>query len=120
MINIEEASTWTTEEVLEKLQEAIPPSWKFEHALVENWCHAAIMDGEGEILWSGENVDPRVLFLEALGWYLVKDHKPTNPAWRPRDREVPLHRPTTLETIPDPGDLDPDEVAAVYKDEKDR
>lgn len=83
--------------------------------LEEGWYKAALTNQDVH-QWGGEHPDPKYLCLEALGWLSVQNRQVQNPAWRPRDQEVALHRPsgTLISPVPEPADLDPAEVASVY------
>jgi len=115
MFSIEEATAWTADEAVARLRQVIPTAWAFDWTTTEDGWHVmSLKDGEDE-LWSGEHADPKILALDALGWLRLRNHKLDHPVWKPREREVPLYRPPVAETIPDPPDLDPKEVDAVYR-----
>jgi hypothetical protein len=78
------------------------------------------VDENNQVQWSDSYLDLKILFLNALGWLQVRDHQITHPAWKPRDREVPLYRPPIRDDNPDPPDLDPNEVALVYNSTKNK
>lgn len=117
MFSLEETTTWTAEDVLVRIRLSIPTTWKLNWSFDGGWYHASLLDSEGGTQWSGEHPDQKFLFLDILGWLTVRDHKVKHPAWKPREQEVPLYRPPVPSTsgIPDPPDLDPDEVDVVYK-----
>lgn len=119
MFSIEEVSTWSAEDVLVRIRKSIPNTWSITHSFSNGWHSLLLLGEEGVVQWSGEHVDQKILFLDALGSFQLRSHKLTTPAWKPRDREVALYRPSedfTAVFTPDPADLDPDEVAAVYKE----
>lgn len=119
MFSIEEATAWTAEEALNRLEQVIPTSWVLDFSEDEDgWFQASLTDGEGQVQWSGEHADPKLLALDALGWFRLRTHQTQSPVWKPREHEVSLHRPPVSETTPDPPDLDPDEVEAVYNSKK--
>jgi hypothetical protein len=121
MFTIEEAATWTPEETLDRLKQVIPTSWVLKHSVDDDgWHEASLLDEKGIVQWSGEHVDQKILFLDALGWFRTRGRKIENPIWQPREREVSLYRPAVSQETPDPPDLDPDEVAAVYKTSRKR
>ncbi len=117
MFTIEETTTWTSEDVLARIRMELPKSWSIRHVCENGWHRAELLDGEGKAQWAGEHADPKILFLDALGWMTFEGRETKHPAWKRRDQEVPLYRPT-LDAVsspaPDPPDVDPDEVAAVY------
>lgn len=115
MFTLAETTTWTAEDTLMKVREALPDGWTIRERFSGSKYYADLFDQDGATMWSGEQEDPRLLFLDCLGWLSVRGYKTKNPVWKARDTEVPLHRPAISTSIPDPPDLDPDEVAAVYK-----
>lgn len=116
MFTLTEASAWSEADTLIKVLEALPVGWSFREKAVDSTFYASVIDASGAQLWSGEQRDRKLLFLDCLGWLRVRDHKTKNPIWKVRESEVPLHRPAIHPSpTPDPPDLDPDEVAAVYK-----
>lgn len=115
MFTLAEVTLWDVEETLRRLTAALPPGWKLTVRVESGYSVAEVCDAEGERRWLGSNPDPKLLYLEGLGWLMVRDHKPTHPAWRPREREVVLRVPNPLSNESDPPDLDPEEVAAVYR-----
>jgi hypothetical protein len=114
---LEEAGSWTADDVFERLGLVLPSGWRCEKTAEGEWHRIALLDAEGVQQWSGEHVDLRLLGLDALGWLRLRGHQVRNPAWRPRVEEVPLQRPPMplISVASDPADLDPDEVGAVYK-----
>jgi len=112
-----EATTWTAEDVVVRIRKSLPAGWAFSSKCEAGWWQASLVDAEGVGMWAGEHPDPKVLYLDALGWLTVRDQPVQHPVWKPRTGEVPLHRPepTVMPSVADPADLDPDEVAAVYK-----
>ena len=110
-----ETTTWTAKDAYERLKESLPKNWVLGHKVHEGWHQASILDDEGTQKWAGERADPKILFLDGLGWLSLQAHQVRNPVWRPRTQEVPLHRPPLKEEVPDPLDLDPSEVESVYK-----
>jgi hypothetical protein len=106
----------TAEEALTQLKQEIPASWIVSCVKrKDNWYQASLTDSEGQVQWSGEHLDPKILLLDALGWLQTRNHQVKHPAWKPREHEVPLYRPPITGVIPDPPDLDPIEVEKVYK-----
>jgi len=115
VFSIEEATAWTAEEAVARLKLVLPKNLVYEYSLEEGWHRITLIAEEGEVVWSGEQADLKILALDALGWLRVRDHQTENPIWKPRAREVSLYRPPVSESEPDPPDLDPEEVEAVYK-----
>lgn len=115
MFSLEETTLWTAKEALDRLNQVKPDSWTLNYLEEAGWHKASLIDEQGVVQWSNEHSDPKILFLDALGWLYVRSGEVKYPVWRPRKSEVPLYRPPVLDMIPDPPDLDPSEVDAVYK-----
>jgi len=112
----------TLEEIEAYINRIKPTNWvftySFEYGFEKGWWSASLIDSENQVQWSDFHLDPKLLFLNALGWLQVRDHRTTLPAWEPRDREVSLYRPPVRDVVPDPPDLDPDEVASLIRSTK--
>jgi hypothetical protein len=117
VFSIEETRIWTAEQVFDRLRAMLPAGWTIAQAVESGWHSVILQDAEGVQQWAGEHVDPKFVGLDALGWLRVRGQAVKNPAWRPRDQEVSLHRPPmpVVSAVPDPEDLDPKEVEAVYR-----
>jgi len=117
MFSLEETLTWTADDVFVRIRLVLPPGWKLEYALEEGWHYLKVLDAEGVQQWAGEHVDPKLAGLDALGWLKLRDYQVKNPAWQPREHEVPHYRPSgvVVSSQPDPADLDPKEIDAVYR-----
>jgi hypothetical protein len=116
MFSIEEIISWTAEEAIERIKHVIPKSWEYSYSEEGGWHRISLKDEDGELLWSGEHADLKILALDALGWYRLRNHEVKNPMWKPRENEVSFQRPPVSESVPDPPDLNPKEVDAVYRD----
>lgn len=118
MFSLEEMASWTLEEVRHQIKELLPKGHKFGVRQLEGdegW-EAHYEDAEGNVLWRRSGLDERVLLLDAFGWLFVQQRSRPAPGspWnkRPPVAQQPIeHRPVE---IPDPEDLDPAEVLAVY------
>jgi len=113
----EETKTWTAEDVFYRIRSVLPAGWKLERTLEEGWHYVKVLDAEGAEQWAGEHLDPKLAGLDALGWLKLRGHRVENPAWAPREHEVPHYRPpgAVVSSQPDPEDLDPAEIDAVYR-----
>ena len=119
-LSLEEMALWDAEAVHGAILADIPADWQFATNQTNGWHDAKILDGDGNVCWQETMADQLLLLLSAYSWLHLRNHKTQHPAWKPRTREV---RP--LETlagrashpnivVPDPEDLDPDEVRTVY------
>jgi hypothetical protein len=123
--SIEEMTAWTTEELLEEVLRVTPEGLTFKYDRKDGWFIAQVTNSDAEVLWSDSHADPRILFFNAFGWLKLRHHKPQNPAWTPRTREVnpAAYVPrasTPSANVPDPPDLDPTEVSSVYTQRRGR
>jgi hypothetical protein len=117
MFSLEETLTWTSDEVHERLRSVLPAGWSLERTTEAGWHRVTLLDPAGIQQWTGEHPDPKFVGLDALGWLRLRNHQVKHPAWKPRETEVPLYRDPVLVSapVPDPPDLDPSEVEAVYR-----
>ena len=114
MFTLAEVALWDADEAFRQLVAALPLGWRVAVRAEAGLAIAEVIDAAGECRWTASNPDPRLLYLDGLGWLRVRDHKP-HPAWRPREREIDLRVPNLGSSPADPPDLDPEEVAAVYR-----
>lgn len=110
-----EISLWGPEEAEFAVRQSVPSGWELAVRVEDGLAVSEIRDSQGVVVWFGSNWDLKLLYLDALGWLMIRNHKPLHPAWRPRQRDLPLSVPSYASDEPEPLDLDPDEVAAVYK-----
>jgi len=117
VFSLEETRTWTADDVCDRIRSVLPPGWQLERALKDGWHSLLVRDAEGVQQWFGEHPDPKLVGLDALGWLKLRGYRVKNPAWKPREQEVPHYQPqgVVLSSQPDPADLDPDEINAVYR-----
>jgi len=119
MPSVEEMTAWTPEDIEAEIRVALPKDWQFEYGCSETGGWAVIRDAEGEPKWETAMVpDERLLLFDAYGWLITRNAVPRLPAWRRRRGEIPTprvgHYSLPGVSVPDPEDLDPAEVAAVY------
>lgn len=126
MYSLDEMSTWAPEEVLERIKLNLPKGWRVDYVFdnEERRFRCSFHDAEDKEKWSDQGVDPKILFLDALGWLMLRDKKPQHPAWQRRrgeidpsqlgDRTTPKGSSPSQRVGVDPEDVDPEEVAAVY------
>ncbi len=116
MFTAAEISFWGPDEALHELKAHIPIGWKLTIRDEEGYSVAELYDELGNRAWFSSSPDIKLLYLNGLGWLMTRNHKPGHPAWKPRDHEVTMRVPNpTTSHIPDPADLDPAEVSAVYR-----
>lgn len=118
MFTAAEIALWGPEEALHELRESLPLGWKLFLRMEDQYAVAELHDESDSLVWIGSNSDPKILCLDGLGWLMTRNHRPQHPAWKPRDREIALRVPNQSSRDPDPADLDPVEIAAVYKNRR--
>jgi hypothetical protein len=107
-----EAQTWSADDALLYLKQNVPDGWAIS---VYGAVVVELRDSEGSIQCTHVGVDPKMVFLDTIGWLRVREHTVKAPRWRPRSSDVGLHRPPRESRYPDPPDLDPTEIAELYK-----
>jgi len=123
MLSPGDVTDCTDVEILEEVQSSLPEGWVCDYRMVDGWFKFSLFEGE-KLRWEETNPDPRYLLLNAFGWLLSRGYKSTHPAWSPRTHEVDpnktrIHPRTAKQptiSVPDPEDLDPNEIASVYRD----
>ena len=118
-------TTWTSDDIRAQIRASLPDGWTLSESRQEGWFHAAINDLENTPQWEDAQADVRILLFNGYGWLTMRQQKTKHPAWRPHPKQLRLPgnvqgsfgRPTI---IPDPEDLDPKEIEAVYSKRRER
>lgn len=119
MPTLTEMTAWSDEETLAEIQAALPPGWAFKCPNDDGYWVPAITDEQGVQVWGEPFADLRTALLSAFMWLWTRG-QPENPRWT-RRRELHPHAVAGAfglphVAVPDPPDLDPAEVQAVYDD----
>ena len=122
MPSIQEVTAWSLDEIQEELQKALPKEWKTERGEDEGhlWIRILRPEGDGWVLeWDNFHFDEKVLLLDAFYWLWFRTQpRPAEgtSVWSRRRGELNQRTVTqrVLASVPDPEDLDPLEVQAVY------
>lgn len=116
-----EMTAWSLDEVRGQLREALPEGWKVERGddAGHLWLRLLRPEGEGwAVEWDNYHFDERTLLLDAYCWlWLQTQPQPTRLSnWGRRQGELTSRGVTrrVLSSLPDPEDLDPDEILSVY------
>lgn len=113
---MEEMAAWSLDEIRDHIQRLLPEGHTFVSLASASTWLARIEDPDGTRLWEKMGLDQRILLLDAFGWLWLQGHASPEPG-------TPWARKLTLEPQPvakrssrdpDPEDLDPEEVKAVY------
>lgn len=118
MFTAAEIALWGPEEAFQELKESLPLGWKLLLRMEDRYAVAELHDETANRVWVGSNSDLKILCLDGLGWLMTRNHKPEHPAWKPREHEITLRVPNQQSRDPDPPDLDPAEIAAVYRNRR--
>jgi hypothetical protein len=123
---LEEVTTWSPDEIRAAIRDLLPKGWAFEEKpFTEGSRRIRLLrpgEKELEVEWSEYHIDARLLLLGAYGHLWLRQHQPHRDSpWVRRNnptREAVTRRVNTSgrSHIPDPADVDPDEVEAVYEE----
>jgi hypothetical protein len=117
---LEEVTAWSLDDIREGIRVLMPEGWVFE----ERSQHVRLMcplEKGFKVEWEHFHIDPKYLLLGAYGHLWLRQHKPSpdspwvrrnNPSREAVTRQVARRTPCC---IPDPADVDPAEVEAVYE-----
>lgn len=107
-------SSRTIEELLGELPNFLPAGWAFDYKRTPGgYLEGFVVDGSGERQWESDQIDEKLLILDALGWLITRQMSSRNPVWVRGDvLKGPDRSPST--EFEDPGDIDPEEVSSVY------
>jgi len=122
-------TAWDSLDIQMELKKLLPEGWAFEHLYgADCFWRALVVDLTDKekplVRWEGDNLDERMLLFDAYGWLWMRKYPPEKrqrSPWRPRRSEltkeaVTQQVSTGQKVPPDPEDLDPKEVASIYKD----
>jgi hypothetical protein len=125
MPTFEELRCWTPDEIETAIRLGVPHDIQFACGLdreagawfVRFWREDA--EGKKTILFEDWGFEQRITYLNAYGWMWVRQQPKPSPVspWARRG-EVPIARRKKPPQVPDPEDLNPEEVLAVYAQAK--
>ena len=126
MATLEEVTAWSVDEIRAEIRATLPAGWVFEEKQLPRGVRRARFlrpDAKGDLVpvWGDTHMDERLLLLGAYGLLWTRDHRPhPDSPWIRRNN--PTREAVTRQVIakqrcsvPDPEDVDPEEVAAVYE-----
>jgi len=121
-LTVNEVTSWTVDQILDELLKILPPNHFFTERIVEGgWTAAAVTLVEGvtrSVQWEDAAPDRRLLLLNAFGWAWLRGQKTQHPVWKPRGPEGARTAPRPHPAIPDPPDVDPEEVTRLVYGKK--
>lgn len=121
MHTLEEMTTWTVDDVANAIRQGLPSGLVFDCGFdvaagtwyVRFWRQ---QDDQKRVLFEDWGFEQRITYLNAFGW-LWSQKQPAPPAhspWQRRGEVTVAQVQRKAHNIPDPADLDPNEVQAVY------
>ena len=126
MPTLEEMTAWSAEEIEGAIRCSLPAGFYFECGLDQEagaWFARFWRPSESQrtVLYQDWGIDQRLTYFNAYGW-LWAQKQPKPPAhslWARRrevTRETVQQRAFRGVRVPDPPDLDPEQIEAVYAD----
>lgn len=129
MLSLEEMTAWTNDDIVAQITVMTPKGVTFRHGFDDEdrfWYVRFERFDEAQqervVVWRDFGPDERLTLFNAFGWIWVRQQPmpPKDSPWSPyrRDlrRQPVVGRATTRgHSVPDPEDLDPEEVQAVYE-----
>jgi hypothetical protein len=111
MPSVEEINSWSDGQIVAEIRKLLPPHWSFTErpGSRQEWPAATIASPDATV-WEGTEADRRILLLNAFGWIWLRGQKTKHPIWRVRGQEGARPAPRPPPSIPDPPDLDPEEI----------
>lgn len=119
MLDLEQMVSWTPTQIQAAIQAMVPDGWAFQFGVQGDRFQATFQNPMGEDVWTDTHWDTQNLLLSAYGWLWMRLNGPVRRStWQRRAKHGLRHVPglVTLPgiTVPDPEDLDPGEINAVY------
>jgi len=123
MPTIEEMTAWSSDDIVAAISVSLPPGVQFDYGydrdagtwFIRFW---QVKDSKKEVLYEDWGWEQRITYLNGYGWVWARQRPPppSISPWKPRQREV---TPQAVQRraharVPDPEDLDPNEIKAVY------
>lgn len=113
-----EMTAWSLEETRFHLQNVLPKGWKFEQGVDEEYLWARVLQDDGVVVWDNIHLDERTLLLDAYCWLHFRSQPKLDRSSVWAERRVELTRRGVTQrvmSVPDPEDLDPEEIRSVYE-----
>lgn len=121
---LEEMTGWTPTEIEAAIRKIKPQGVNFECGIDREagaWFVQFWQDNQGKknILFEDWGFEQRIVYFNAYGWAWARQRGPTQRTspWTRRQGEVTpqvVQRKAKASSIPDPADLDPNQIRAVY------
>jgi len=129
MLTLEEMTVWTCEDIAVQVNmlKAKDLFFHFEFDKDSQFWHVKFERFDEKqkkrvVVWEDRGVDQKVTLFNAFGWVWARTQAtpPKDSPWRPRRQELTRRMVTNQvaaqgHSVPDPEDLDPEEIRAVYE-----
>lgn len=117
MVPIQEMMAWTADDAHEEIVSALPPGVSFDVQRDHGLWTSSLRNAEDIDIWaSTPSADLRIALIEAYVWLHIGNKEPTGPHWgrRTQDPIQVTAKVGSSADIPDPDDLNPSEIEALY------
>lgn len=121
MPTLEEMTGWSVLEIEAAIRSSLPPEVRFECGFDREagvWFVRFWQEREGQkvVLFQEWGIEQRLTYFNGYGWLWArqKPPPPKHSPWKPRQHEVLPQIRVGKTRTPDPEDLNPDEIKAVY------
>jgi len=115
---LEEMTAWSIDEIVAAIYTLVPREWYFDRWDDDHGLHARVVANEtGEVMWDDTHADERLLLFNAYGWLWARNQPKLAPddPWNRRRELTSAAVSRMAMRIPDPEDLQPDEIRSVYE-----
>jgi hypothetical protein len=116
MFTVEEITAWSIDELITEIRVLLPPGVALTVDSQPGYFVVRLTNAEGSLVQEEVNPDQRLALLNIFGCLWSTPSVSDDSPWR-RRREFP-RRPIDManrQDVPDPEDLNPDEVQSLYK-----
>lgn len=114
-----DAYSWTEDRIKTEIQSLLPEGWSFQFRYDEiGYWNSKVLEPNGAVAWEDSFPASNVLLLNAYGWLALRRSTRQVGTWgRRRDLTLAEVNADALRksSSPDPADVDPSEIASVYK-----
>ncbi len=113
------AHTWDEKRTTVEIESLLPSGWQFQlEEEATGYVSVAFLDSAGVSQWTDHGPSAQLILFNAYGWIVARTTLATNTGpWR-RRQELTLKEVNAealrKARVPDPDDLDPDKLQAVY------
>lgn len=121
MPTLEEMTTWTVADIDAAIRRALPADLFYDRGFdpaAGTWFTRfwRLQDGQKQTLYEDWGFEQRIAYFNAYGWLWAQQQPApsVHSPWKPRGDVTATQVQRKARNIPDPADLDPNEVESVY------